>query len=162
MEKINRTLKGERGFTLIELMIATVVMVIALAAVLMANTAASQTSEVLFQRTVATQDANQVIEQMRSTAASGTFPGNVVAAFPNNTARPGFQNLTALCGGLAKPPLACTWPFAFTPNNTSWEQVVVTYADPAANPLDVTVTVVWLDNSRRNATASLRSLVTQR
>ena len=137
-------LKGEQGFTLIELMITVVVMVIAIGAVLQANTGMARTSEGMFQRSVAMQDANQVIERMRNTAISGTFPANVTAVYPNNGSVSGFSALTS-------------------------EAVTVSYADRngdgnalTENPLDVTVTVSYLDNTQRNTSMSLRSLITQR
>ena len=144
MENIERILKEELGFTLIEVMITTVIMSIALVAILSANAAMAQSSEVLFQRTVAIQNANQVFERMRNTAISGTFPGNVTTAYPHNGTVSGFAALTN-------------------------EVVRVTYADRNGdgnaltdNPLDATVTVTWSDNNKRSATSSLRSLVTQR
>lgn len=134
----------EGGFTLVELMITMGIMVGAMTSVLMANASISQTSEGIFQRSVAIQDANQVIERMRNTAVTGTFPGNVTAAYPNSGSVSGFSSLTS-------------------------EVVRVTYADRNGdgnaltdNPLDVTVTVTYLENGRRNTTMSLRSLVTQR
>lgn len=130
-------LKNEKGFTLIELMIALVVAVLALVGYIGATTNIEQTGESAFERSVAVQDANQVIEQMRDTASSGTFPGNVLASFPNNGNVAGFSNLTA-------------------------EQITVTYTDTTADPLDAFVVVSWNENGRRATTATLRTLITQR
>ena len=117
---------------------------IALSAVLQANGKIAQTSAGFYQRAVAMQDANQVIERIRNTAAGGTFPGNVTAAYPNNGAVTGFTNL-------------------------SNETVRVTYTDfngdgnaLTDNPLDVTVTVTYFENGRTASSSALRSLVTQR
>jgi hypothetical protein len=74
---------------------------------------------------------------MRNVAATGVFPGNVVAAFPNNAAVVGFGNLIN-------------------------ETLVVNYAAVGADPLDVTVTVTWLKNGQRNTTRTLRTWITQR
>jgi hypothetical protein len=74
---------------------------------------------------------------MRNTAATGVFPGNVTAVFPNGGIVNGFNTLTA-------------------------ETVTVTYANPASNPLDVTVTVSYWENGRRATNTALRTLITQR
>ena len=129
--------KGQLGFTLIELMIAMVVTVLALVGFVGAGVAVQQGDESAFERTIALQDANQVVERMRNTALTGNFPTNVVAVYPNNGLVAGFNGLTN-------------------------EQIRVVYANTAANPLDVTVTVTWLERGRRAVNTSLRSLLTQR
>ena len=128
---------SERGFTLIELMITMVVVVLVLLGFMGANTSIQQASEATHQRTIALQDANRVIETIRNTAASGTFPGNVTAAYPNNGAVAGFSNLTN-------------------------EAITVSYVNTGVNPLDVTVTVSWSERGVRNVSTQLRTLVTQR
>jgi len=159
----------DQGFTLIEVMITLVVVSLSVLGILGANTLIQHKNRAMFERSMAMQEAHQVMEQIRDrTATVTTFPGDVVTAFPNNLARPGFRNLTALCGPNATPANACAWPFAFTADNTSREQVVVTYANPAGNPLDVTVTVVWKERGLRiglqdrRAQVTLRSLIRRR
>ena len=137
MENLFENLKREKGFTLIEVMITLVVMTGALLAVMTANGAISQTSEGMYQRLVAIQDANQVIERMRNTASTGTFPGNVTAVYANGGTVAGFSTLTS-------------------------ETVTVAYVNSASDPLDVTVTVSYLENGRRATNTALRSLITQR
>ena len=132
-----KTLKSQNGFTLIEVMITMVVMAAALLSVLTANAMVSQTSEGAYQRLVAIQDVNQIIERMRNTAATGTFPGNVTAVYPNGGTVAGFTSLTN-------------------------ETVTVAYVSAVTNPLNVTVTVNYLENGRRAANTALRSIITQR
>ena len=132
-----KLLKSQTGFTLIEVMITMAVMAAALLAVMTANAMVSQTSEGAYQRLVAVQDANQVIERMRNTAATGTFPGNVTAVYPNGGTVAGFTSLTN-------------------------ETVTVAYVSATANPLNVTVTVNYLENGRRAANTAMRSIITQR
>lgn len=134
----------EKGFTFIELMIAMVVAVLMLLGVMAANSAVQKASEAGHQRVNALQDANQVIERMRNTAQTGSFPSNVVAIYPNNGTVSGFSSLTS-------------------------ETVTVSYADRngdgiATNddPLDVTVTVAWSENGERTTNTALRTLLTQR
>lgn len=128
---------NSRGFTLVELMIALAFIAVGLLGAILANTAIQQRSEGAYQRMVATQDAHRVIEQMRNTSSTGNFPQNVTATFPNGGAVAGFNNLTN-------------------------EQVTVAYTNPAADPLDITVTTTWRENGMRNATTQLRTLMTQR
>ena len=134
MEKIHSC---EKGFTLIEIMITLFVMAGVLISILAANSAIAQSSEGVYQRLFAVQDANQVIERMRNTAVTGTFPGNVTAVYPNGGTVADFNSI---------------------PN----EVVTVSYANTNSNPLDVTVTVNYLENGRRTASTALRSLITQR
>ena len=154
-----KPLQKEEGFTLIEIMITVAVVVFALCGVLFANTAVQQSHITAFERSIAIQEAHQVVEQMRNTAntSSTSFPSSVTGTYANNTARGGFTRLTTLCNAAT-----CTWPFSFTPDSTSDEQVVVTYADQSANPLDVTVTVVWKERGVRQASQALRALIAKR
>jgi prepilin-type N-terminal cleavage/methylation domain-containing protein len=133
---MNSSRDGEKGFTLIELMITVLIVLLAVVGNLSATTVMQITNEELFDRTVAIQDANRVLEQMRTSARIGTFPGNVTGAFPN--------------GGLVAM------------NNLTGEQIQINYVNTAADPLDVTVTVRWNSRGRRALQAALRSLVTQR
>ena len=127
----------EQGFTLVEVMITMVVVLLVLVGFIGANMAIQRASEAAYERTVALQDANRVIEQMRNLAAAGNFPQNVTGIFPAAGQVAGFANLTG-------------------------EQVVVNYADPAADPLDTTVTVTWQENGVRQVNTALRTRITQR
>lgn len=132
-----KELLGEKGFTLIELMVTVAITLLALVGYVGANLVLQQTTSDTFERTVALQDANRVIEQMRNNASSGNFPGSVTAAYPNNGTVAGFNSLTN-------------------------ELVTVSYTDATADPLTVTVNVRWLQGGRRTVNASLRTLITQR
>lgn len=88
-----------------------------------------------YQRSVAMQDANQVVEQMRDTAANGVFPANVTTVFNGTMA---------------------------TYTNLPSETITISYADVAADPLDARITVNYVNAARRNDTASLRTYITQR
>ena len=127
--------KNEKGFTLIELLITTVVVATVILGFLGSATAMQSANKAAYERSVALQDANQVIEDMRRTAASGTFPGNVTAVYTGTV--DGYSNIPG-------------------------EAVTVAYADAAADPLDVTVTVSYNENSLRATSASVRTYITQR
>ena len=126
-----------RGFTLVEMLIALLILAVAIAGVLFAGVTSRSMTAARHERVVALQDAGRVIELMRDASASGNFPANVLAAYPDGGAVAGFNNL-------------------------SGEQLVVTYLDTAADPLDVTVTANWLEQGSRAVTARLETLMTQR
>ena len=125
------------GFSLIELLIAIMVIGVGLLGILLGNTFTQKTGEIAHEQIVAIQDAHRVIELMRNASANGNFPGNVTAAFPNAAVIAGFNNLSS-------------------------EQVTVIYADPTSDPLDVTVTTSWLELGVRNTSTRLRTLMTKR
>ncbi len=129
--------KNQKGFTFVELMIALFIVALVITGYIGANVVIQRNSEEAFERTAATQDAHRVIERMRNTAQTGTFPGNVTAAFPQGDAVAGFANLTG-------------------------EQVTVAYVSTTADPLDATVTVAWTSGTQRAMTTALRTLITQR
>jgi prepilin-type N-terminal cleavage/methylation domain-containing protein len=127
----------QTGFTLTELLIALVVITLTLAGYIGANIMLQRNAEEMHERTIAIQDANRTIERMRSDSRTGTFPGNVTAKYPDTGIVAGFTDLVN-------------------------EQVTVSYADTAANPLDVTVRVTWLTYARRQGFESVRTYITQR
>ena len=129
--------KNEKGFTFIELAIAMFVVALVILGFMGANTGIQKASEAAYQRTVALQDANRVIELIRNVAVGGQFPANVTAVYPNRSQVAGFTNLPG-------------------------ERVIVNYVNPAADPLDVTVTISWVENGIRNVNTALRTYVTQR
>lgn len=144
-KEFSRIGKDDCGFSLIEVMIAMGIVAFVIVALIGANIAVQRTGEAAFQRAIAIQDANQVIEQMRTVASVGQFPDNLVvnSIYLNNAVIPGFNNLVG-------------------------QNVTVTYFDRDANgdpldddPLDVTVTVAWQENGVRNVAESLRTLITQ-
>lgn len=137
MKSLGTKLGEQEGFTLIEILFAAGVVLLLVVGFLGAMTSMRYANEAAYQRTMALQDANQVIEQMRNTAATGTFPSNVTSAYPSGGTVSGFTSLTN-------------------------ETVTVSYASATANPLDVTVTVSYSENGRRTVTASLRTYMTQR
>jgi len=126
----------ERGFTLIEVSITIVVGSLALLGILLAITTMRQTSQAHFERSVALQDANQVIEAMRNTANE-----NGIASLPTT-----YIEETGLTGYAS----------------LSDQEVFVSYGDIPADPLDVTVTVTWDENGTRDTSVSLRTYITQR
>ena len=130
-------MKQSKGFTLLELMIAMFILTVGLLGILLTNTTSKNASVRMNERILALQDAQRVIELMRSTSSVGNFPGNVTNAYPNGSPILGFDTLTN-------------------------EAISVDYTDIEADPLDVTVNVTWSELGTRDATTQLRTLITQR
>lgn len=133
--KIKDIRGDESGFTLIEMMITAIVVATVVLGFMGAATGIQMQGEAAHQRSIALQDANRVIEQMRNAAATGTFPANVTTAYSGSVS--GYTSLPS-------------------------ETVSVSYVSSTANPLDATVTVSYLENSRRSTSAALRTYITQR
>ena len=146
--------QSETGFTLVEVMITVAVVALALLGLGGASILIQQKSVGLFERSVAIQDTNQVLERMRqivndpctccgTTACTGvgtctSFPSCLTAQYPNNGTVAGFSNLTS-------------------------ESVAVSYVSSTANPLDATVTTTWTERGvRTNSREAIRTYITKR
>jgi len=136
----NKGTKTSRGFTIIEIMIALLVVTIAIVGYVGANIMAQRNAEEMHERTIAIQDANRIIEQMRTASKTATFPANVVTAFPS------------------PDPSGKISQFS----NLTNENISVSYANATANPLDVLVTISWTSYARRTSREVLRTYITQR
>lgn len=134
---MRRNILSSKGFGLVELLIAILVMGLGLLAAILGNIYTQQASEASYERIVAMQDSHRTIELMRDASASGNFPDSVTTAYPNGATVTTFNNLTN-------------------------ERVTIRYADPTTDPLDITVTTTWLERGRRNQSIQLRTLMTQR
>lgn len=125
------------GFTLFELVVTLFIICTGMLGFILSNINIQKVSDYSYEKVVAAQDAHRVLELMRNASATGNFPRNVTSAFPNGS------NVAGI-------------------NNLSGEQVSVIYADPLADPLDITVTTNWREGGRRNTSFQLRTLMTQR
>lgn len=127
------------GFTLIELMIALLIASLTLGGYIAANILVQQNNEEMNERTIALQDANRAIEQIRAAARPTTpvFPENVTGAYPDNSTVQGSGNLAD-------------------------EIIRINYEDLTANPLLLTATVTWTSSTRHTRTATVQTYITQR
>lgn len=74
---------SEKGFTFVELIIALAVAMITILIFVVTQNLMQTNAETAYERKVAAQDAHRLIEQMRLTAKTGTFPANISStAFP--------------------------------------------------------------------------------
>lgn len=140
MNLSRNVLHNQKGLTLIEAMITVAVIVVAFLGILGANIFIQQNAEGIFERTMALQDANQVIEQMRNAAneAGVEFQDAVVTAAANAA-----ETVSSL-------------PASHN------EVITVAFADETANPLDATVTVSWDERGERSTSAVARAFITRR
>lgn len=125
------------GFTLLELMISIAIMVGAILVIfglLLNYLLLIETSK---NKTVAIDDAQAVLEAIRNTDPFTS--SNVTTNYP------------------AGVNLASNFGF----NKLQNEAIYVSYASPAADPLQITVTVNWQEKTR-NRSESLITLMTQR
>lgn len=136
-------MRNQKGFTLIEVMITTAVVTLALVGLLAANMQIRLASMAAYERSVATRHAHEVIERMR-TASDGSL-SDVTSTFSNGGTVSSSNYLTTSSTELLKN-----------------ETVVVSYVSTSADPLDTTVTVTWLERGVRTATLPVRTLITKR
>lgn len=123
------------GFTLIEVVISTLVLAVGVVALLSAFLSGLLLVESGRNMATAAADARTVFEEMRQTSAGGLAP---VAARNWGTWSRG-AGLTGLTN----------------------EAIAVQFQNPAADPLETTVTVTWTERNR-NRSARFTGLVTRR
>ena len=123
-----------RGFTLVELIIDTAIILPVLLSAIGLNFYVFRNSETSRQTMIAIQDAHTVIERIRN--RSETSLASVTGNYPNNQTVSGFSNLPS-------------------------EQITVSYVNTSADPLDVSVTASW-SNRGRTMSRTLNTQVTKR
>ncbi len=130
MNKINK-----KGLTLVETMIACLILVGMIVGFLGVFNASFSLLEQLSSSVIATSDACAVLESMRNIDPFNTT--NLIAVFPDGAAVAGYNNLGS-------------------------ETVLVNYEDLLANPIKATVSVSWQGKGGRVYTERLVTLLTRR
>lgn len=151
-----KQLELNRGFTIVEIMISLLVTTLVIVSYVGANVSAQKNSETMHERTVAIQNANRVIEMMRETSKTGTFPSNVVTAFPDPdpTLKVPQLNSDSDESLLTDQSISVSY--------CREERSPCLTADTAAKPLDVSVTVTWLSYTGRENSETVRTYIMQR
>ena len=119
-----------RGMTLVEILVAAFIFTLAIGTLLYSLISVLYFIEMARAETIATYDLKNMMELIRTTAFANTvsmFPDSVVNGPINN-------NYSTAIGG-------------YTLNN---EQIVVTYANINADPLEIRVDLTWQDGRGKN------------
>ena len=125
----------ERGFTLIEILMTVGIFVITTVALVGLNVSVAAMNESSRNLTQAMAGGRVILEQIRNASVGG---------------------LAAVTG-----TNWTTWAAANNLTSLNDESVTVAYVDPAADPLNVTVTVNWSERGRARS-AAVNTLVTRR
>ena len=135
MERVNarvRLLDGRRGVTLIEILTALFVIVMAGSGILGAMLSSQQLSEHAGHTMKAVSDGDDLMERIRATSfetLQATFPAGLADGG-------GVTDYAALVGGYTLPG----------------EQIVVTYPSQTASRIEILVTVNWTERGRARST----------
>jgi prepilin-type N-terminal cleavage/methylation domain-containing protein len=129
--------KARQGYTLLELTLAMALFAVVLGATAQSLVTYHANIEMQNMRSAAAQNARGVLAAMREMRDDPTqaFPAAILAQWPDGQAVPGAGTLPG-------------------------EQIIVTYADPAANPLEVTVVSVFNDMQGRPVRVQLGTALT--
>jgi len=134
-------LLNKRGSTLIEILVAALVFVIALGALLSSIVGVLYLVDNAREETVANSDLRNMMEKIRATAFSGMQP-----RFPNAVVDgPNTGRYSTLLGG-------------YTLRS---EHITVSYPNPNADPLEVRVSITWQDKRGRTLSASMSTSKTR-
>jgi prepilin-type N-terminal cleavage/methylation domain-containing protein len=149
MMKTKRSFGNQLAFTLVELVIAVAIISVVVISYVGANIMLQRNTEDMHERTIAIQDANRLIERMRSDSRTVTlFPEGLITDYPENTPITELDEATH-----QEKPV-----FSNLPN----ERAVITYDIPNENLLDTIVTITWTSYTGRTYSEAVRTYITQR
>ena len=134
-------MSGEKGVSLIEVLITTLIIVGTLVGVLQAYIYSVYLSQLNRDMTIALDDANDMMESIRSTEFA-----NLLTDYPDGLADgPAGNSYASLAGGYL----------------LSGETITVTYTDTGAVPLEILVSVSWGDMKMVSRTLALTTMRSQ-
>jgi len=131
----------KKGTTLVEVMVATLIFVVALGALLSSITELLCLVDLSKEQTIAVTDLRNMMEKIRATAFS-----DMQAQFPD----------AVVDDSSAGRYLAILGDYRL-----SNEQVTVTYANISSDPLEIKASVNWLDKRRRARKVSISTFKTR-
>jgi Tfp pilus assembly protein PilV len=132
---------NKKGTTLIEILVATLVFVVALGALLSSITALLYLVDLSKEQTIAVGDSRNMMEKIRATAFA-----DMQTQFPNAVIDgPSARSYSTVLGGYA----------------LSSEHITVTYANINSDPLEIKVSVSWQDKRRRGRNVSSSTFKTR-
>lgn len=139
--------EGRRGFTLLELMVTAGILVVSLLALLATYISLAALIESSRNTTVAINDANRVIEQMRNSAAT-SFTSMVSTNWTGWASSNGANTLTDEQVG-------------FCYYNLNGTLIFCSNGSTSANPVQVNINVSWTERSRARS-EQVVTLITNR
>ena len=141
LKGLKMKLKGSKGMTLLEIMVASVIFVTAVIGVASAIVTAANLISTSRYRDIAVADLRNMMEKI------GTTPfDSITTRFPDDVVDgPSSNPYSALLGG-------------YTLTN---EAITVSYEDASADPLEILVTVTWQDKRGRAYNASMSTFRTR-
>lgn len=152
MINMKRPLGKQSGFTLIELMVGLLVLTLMIGAFVGANARAQRTAEEMNERTVALQDANHVIEEMRTNAKNATTCLNGTACTFPSTVTSRYNGTVSGINNLINEAITATYTTVATATVDTHTYVVLKY----------TVTVTWTSYTGRPFTETVVTYISQR
>ena len=139
--------RGDRGFTLVEITISMGIFAVAIIGVLLMLVAAQAMEQEAKNMTQAVQDARTILERIRLDVEVNANMTTFADAYPASTYE-----------GWVTNQQAAETEFV----NLQDEVVDVTFANPGADPLDVTVEVGWTDRGGRQRSTTLQTQMSYR
>ena len=134
-------IKNTKGMSLFEIMVATLVFVLAMGALLSSLTGVLYLISQAKDETIAVSDLKNIAERIRATSFN-----NVPVFFPNGTQDgPAFNLYPAIVGGY----------------NLTSEHITVTYPDAGADPLEIRITATWQSRNGRSYNTALSTFKTR-
>jgi len=134
-------IKSNKGMTLFEILVATLVFVMALGALLSSLTGVLYLISQAKDETMAVSDLKNIAERIRATSFN-----NVPTSFPNGTQDgPAFNSYPVIVGG-------------YTLDS---EHITVTYPNAGADPLEIRITATWQGRYGRAYNTALSTFKTR-
>ena len=130
-----------RGMTLMEILVASFVVTIALGALLSGITSVVYLIDLSREQTKAVSDLNSMMEMMRSTPFDA-----MLVTFPN---------------GVIDGPLTKRYPTILGGYGLNNEHIIVTYPNENAEPLEMKVNLTWQDKRQHAQSASMSTFKTR-
>jgi prepilin-type N-terminal cleavage/methylation domain-containing protein len=133
--------RGNKGMTLIEILIAALVFTLAFGALLSSLTATVQLIDLAKARSIAVSDLRDMMEKIRATPFA-----DMLSLFPDSLVDgPAYNSYQSIVGGY----------------DLNSEQITVTYADAGSDPLEIRVDLSWQDARGRTYNISLSTFKTR-
>lgn len=132
---------GNRGLSLLEILFATLIFVLALAALMNGIIAALYLINLSQDQTLANTDLTNMMEWIKTTPFN-----DMMRLFPDS---------------LADGPATNSYPFYLGGYSLNNEHITVTYADLDSDPLEIKVNLSWQDSRGRNYNISAYTFKTR-